>query len=422
MKMWSRFLALLVALLMIGACAVAENTDATANPVLAVVGEREITLSEADEMAYMLYYYGYLDAYPNYAAAVSSLVDSAIIEHQIKAAGYNQFPEEEMAAFRNEAAAEWEAMLEQYIANYLTEDTEKARATLREQAISYYGAYGYTEEMVLEEMLLQEGYNVLEETLLDGYVPTEDEIQAVFQEYGAQYQEMFENDVASYEYYTNYYGYESWYTPAGYRSVLHILMDVDAKLLTAWQDAQMALDEAASAETVDEAAVAAAQTALDNAKAAVLDSKKAELDDIYARLEKGEDIQTLIAQYNTDPGMMDAATLAEGYPVHPSSILYDMDFTAGAFQERMAIPGDWSDPVVSQFGIHVLYYLKDVPGGLLMTEEIHTDIATFLHENKLNAAYEAAIPEWTAELNIVVNDALIETVQAEAEAQMATAQ
>ena len=420
MNNWTRFLALLAALMMLCACAFAENTSEL-DPVLAVVGADEITLSEADEMAYMLYYYGLVEAYPNYAAAVDYMVQTAVIENHIKEAGFMEFNEDEMAAFRNEVSAEWEAMLEQYVANYLTEDTAEARATLREQAVAYYAAYGYSEESLLENMLLQEGYVRLEEALMAGYVPAEEEVTAVFEQQGAQYQQMFANDVATFEYYTNYYGYESWYTPEGYRSVLHILLGVDEALLTAWQDAQMALDEAASAEPADEAAVAAAKAAVETARQAVLDSKKAELDDIYARLAQGEDIAALIAQYNTDPGMQDASILAEGYHVHPQSIIYDMDFVAGSFEEQMTAPGTYSQPVVSQFGIHVIYYLKDVPGGLVLTDAIRAEIEEYLVSERMNAAYSENLPLWEAKLNVSLNSELIAQAQQEAEAAMAEA-
>ena len=419
MNIWSRFLALLVALMMVCVCAVAENTEETLNPVLAMVNDYEITLSEADEMAYMLYYYGYVETYPDYAATVEYMIQTAIIENHIKNAGFMTFTDEEMAAFQNEASAEWDAMLEEYVSYYLTEDTAEARATLHEQAVSYYEAYGYSVDALVDDLLMTEGYARLEAALMDGYVPSEEDIQNVFMQYGSQYQAMFEGDVSSYEYSTNYYGYDSWYTPEGYRSVLHILLDVDAELLSAWQDAQMVLDEAASAETVDEAAVATAKDAVEAARQAVVDSKSAELTDIYARLEKGEDIINLIAQYNTDPGMQNEATLAEGYHVHPESILYDVDFTAGSFEEQMTAPGTYSEPVVSQFGIHVIYYLKDVPGGLIMTDAIRTEITDFLVSNRMQIAYDEGLAQWKQEMTIVMYEDLIAMAQQEANAAMA---
>lgn len=382
----------------------------SANPVLATIGDYEITLAEADEIAYLLYYYGYVEDYPDYRGAVDYLAETYIIEKHIADAGYDQFTEEEMAAFRNEAAAEWEAQLDSYVNNYLTEDTAEARAELRTQAEAYYASQGYSEASVLESALMTEAYARMEEDMRAGYVPTEEEIQNVFNEFGAQYQQMYENDIATYEYSVNYYGYESWYTPEGYRSVLHILLEADQALLDAWELAQVELDEAASAETVDEAAVKAAEEKLAAARQAVIDSKKTELDDIYARLEKGEDFVTLINQYNTDPGMQDPATLEAGYEVHQSSIIYDQDFVKGSFQEHMTAPGTYSEPVVSGFGIHVIYYKNDVPSGLLMTDDIHAEIVAYLESMHMQSAYDAGMAEWGEGIVLTIDEEMISNV------------
>ena len=56
----------------------------------------------------------------------------------------------------------------------------------------------------------------------------------------------------------------------------------------------------------------------------------------------------LIQEYGTDPGMQDAATRAEGYPVHMDSTNWDAAFTAGAF--TMEKIGDISEPVVGSYG------------------------------------------------------------------------
>lgn len=386
---------------------------AATNPVLATIGDREITLAEADETAYLLYYYGYVEQYPDYKAAVDYLTETAIIEKHIADAGFDQFTEEELAAFKNEAAAEWEAQLESYVTNYLTEDTPEARAELRTQAEAYYAAQGYSEASVLEDLIMSEAYVRMEAAMKGDYVPTEEEIQKVFNDYGAQYQKIYENDVANYEYTTNYYGYESWYTPEGYRAVLHILLEADQALLDAWEAAQAELDEAASAETVDEAAVKAAEEKLAAARQAIVDSKKTEIDDIYARLEKGESFTALISEYNTDPGMQDPATLESGYEVHQESIIYDQDFVKGSFQEHMTAPGTYSEPVVSGFGIHIIYYLRDVEGGLIMTDEIRTEIVTFLESNHMQEAYDKGMAEWSEGIVITVDEEMIANVTAE---------
>lgn len=412
-----RLLALCVALMMLCVAAFAqeaenaETQEMDMDLVLAQVGDTSFTLYDVDSTAYMLNYYGYTETYPDYAYAVDYLVQTAVIEHHLKEAGYDQLSDAEMEAFQNEAKAEWEAVLDDYVNNYLTEDTDEARAALREQALAYYAAQGYSESVLLEEMVMKEAYDRFEKDLVGGYVPTEEEINKVFQEVGANYQAQYEGNVGMYEYYTTYAGYESWYVPEGYRAVTHILLEVDEELLAAYLDAQAAYDETNSAETVDGDLLKAAESALNDTLAKVIASRQEDIDAIYARLEKGENFENLINEYGTDPGMQDPATLAEGYKVHADSIMYDAAFTQGAFQSHMTQPGTYSEPVVGQFGIHIVYYLADVPGGLIMTDDIHAEISEYLESLKLNEAYNAGYPQWSEAAGVTVHTELIEQVQ-----------
>lgn len=408
------------------ATAVPEATDVPAsadvtadNPVLAQVDDQQLLLSDVQETAELLYNNGYTDKENDYQTALNYMLNQAITKHYIAQAGLDQFTDEEKAAFANEASEEWESALNDYVENYLTEDTQEQRDTLRAQAEAYYAAYGVSESVVLDELMLREEYSRLETKLADGYTPTEDEINAVFNEYGEQYRQQYEGNVPMYEFYTQYYGYESWYIPEGYRAVLHILLKVDDDLLNAYTEAENAYDEAAGAETPDETAVAAAQTALDAAREAVLANVQPQLDDIYARLEKGEDFKALIAEYGKDPGMEDVTNLEKGYAVHKNSIIYDPAFTQGAFQDRMAKVGDYSDPVIGQNGVHVIYYLADMEGGLVMTDEIRQEISEYLVSNKINEAYTAGLETWKADMNIVTYQDALDAAQAQADAEAA---
>lgn len=420
MKMMKKLLALCAVLMLLCGAALAEpaeTAESAAVPedaVLATVNGEKITAADADDAAYLLYSYGYTENYPDYDRAIEYLIQQAVVKDHLEKEGYLTFSEEEEAAFANEANAQWEEMLDQYVSAYLSEDTEEARASLRDQAIAYYEGIGGTLQSVQDELRLNAAVDRMEADLSEGYVPTEEEIQQVFDQYGAQYKEQYENNVPMYEFYTQYYGYESWYIPEGYRSVIHILLDVDADLLKAYTDAQAALDEAESAETPDEAAVAEARAKAEEARAAVIASRQDTIDEIKARLEKGESFQDLIAEYGSDPGMQDAEQLAKGYNVHPESILWDTAFRDAAFQEGMRQPGDVSEPVVGSYGIHILYYLGDVTGGLIMTDSIHDEIAEYLESSKLNAAYNAGYEEWLSQVEVVRDDALIEQMKASA--------
>lgn len=424
MKTTKRILAVCAMLLIVATAlltnkpAVAE--DATAdNPVLAQVAEKQLLLSDVQDMAYLLYSNGYTETENDYQYALDYLVSQEVTLNHIKKSGMDQFTDEEKAAFANEASQEWESALDEYVTYYLTEDTQEQRDTLRTQAIAYYEAYGYSEEALLEQLLLNEEYDRLDRELTGDYAPSEEEINEIFNLYGEQYRQQYENNVAMYEYYTQYYGYESWYVPEGYRAILHILLNVEDELLNAYIDAQNAYDEADGAETPDEQAIADAKVAMDAAYDAVIASVQPQLDDIYARLEKGESFKSLIVEYGNDPGMEDVNTLATGYPVHRDSIIYDSAFTAGAFQDRMEKAGDYSDPVVGQYGVHVLYYLADMEGGLVMTDDIRAEINDYLLSMKINENYEASLEQWKEGMSITIYQDTLEAMQALSDAELA---
>ena len=230
------------------------------------------------------------------------------------------------------------------------------------------------------------------------------------------YQAQYENDVQQYDYNVNYMGNESWYVPEGYRAVIHILLNnIDADLLETYETAQALYEEALSADPVDEAAVADAKAAMNAAHDAIIASRQEDIDTIYTRLQNGETFESLIAEYGADPGMNDEETLKNGYSVHPKSVWCMPAFVEGAFQEGMEKPGDVSQPVISSYGIHIVYYLRDVPSGLIMTDSIRAEIVEYLVSNQLNEAYDAAYAEWLSEVTITRNEEAIAALKAEIE-------
>ena len=163
-------------------------------------------------------------------------------------------------------------------------------------------------------------------------------------------------------------------------------------------------EEAVPEEPVTEEQLEEARLAMEAAKDAVLQSKKAELDDIETRLAAGEAFETLIAQYNEDTGLNPAV----GYEVHRESIMWDPVFRDAAFSEEMAQPGDHSKPVVGSYGIHILYYLSDAPEGAVpMTADARSQIVESLRSQLINEALYNIYEEKLPELTITKDDAAI---------------
>ena len=290
------------------------------------------------------------------------------------------------------AKADWDRVVNEIAAGLfgITDETpEEEKAAALEQAAEYIGAvYGYTEELFISEAVDNEILVRVEQTMTGDIEVTDDEVKAAYDNAVAADKAQYEGNVSMYEIYSMYYGQESLYVPEGYRGITHILLKVDDALLSdymakkdtfeAQQTAEPAAEateeaaeetaEAATEETAEAAAEPVTEEQVAAAKQAVLDSVKETVDEIKAKFEAGTSFEDLIAEYGTDPGMQDPATLANGYSVHQDSIMWDPAFTEGAMALEKV--GDMGEPVVGSYGVHILYYLRDVPAGAVeMTEE-----------------------------------------------------
>ena len=421
MKHWNRMLALVLALLLCLSAALAEAAPVeNADPVLFTFDGEEITQSQVDEALYNMLMNGYVENESDYDAAIQALIQDKVLQAKIAELGFDQFTEEEEAAILEDARQEWESALDYYVSYFLTEDTDEARAQTRQQAEAYYNMNGYDLNVLFESAKRSASYDKLQASILEGanITVTEEEIASVFQQYAEGDRDAYEGNIQMYEINTNYYGYDSWYIPEGYRGIIHILLNVDEELLTAYQDAQAAYEEAKDAEVLDVAALDKAQKALDEAQAAVLASKQDVIDAIYARLEKGEAFTALIAEYGEDPGMKNEEYLKNGYGVHAESMVYDPAFVAGAFSEKMQKPGDVSDPVIGSYGIHILNYLRDIPAGIVeLSDEIRAEISDYLTTSKNSQILNETVEAWTAAHEIVYNDEAIAAAKAQGQAQ-----
>ena len=427
MKNLYRLLALALALLMaFSSLALAEDAapeeaealQITDDTVLFTVYGREVTKAEVRRLLNEMVAQAYVDDVNDYDAAIEYLVEQIVVEHQISEMGLDVFTAEEEEAIHADADVQWEEALNYYITYFLTEDTEEARAKAREDAEAYYAAYGMNEDVLYEQLLQAASYDRLQEKLFEGkdISVSEEEIRQTFELYAEQDKQNFANDIYMYELYQNYYGnYESWYQPGGYRGILHILLNTNQELLDAYLTAQASYEEAQSAEEGEDASAETSATAanVEAAKAALLANHQKMIDDIYDKLAQGESFQSLIALYGTDPGMQVESNLETGYAVHRDSIVWDPAFTAGAFSEKMQKPGDVSDPVIGTNGIHILYYLRDIPEGYIeMTDEIRASVEEYLMGSKQSAVISDAMAEWLEQANVEYNEEAISAAKA----------
>lgn len=426
--MYKKLIAVFMVLIM-GLSFLAGLAEAPAeDPVLATVDGKEIIKSQVDAEIVQMLNNQFIDDETQYATVLQFMVNRELITKKIADLGFDQFTKDEEDAFLSEAQQQLDKAVETYADYYQSADSEKAREDAVQQARDTFTAQGVTVELIAQDVKNRAGLDRLNEYLLGGYEPSEEEVQSVFQEVGGIYKQQYENDIAQYEYMTQYGGQNIWFTPEGYRSVVHILLMADDALLENYKALNAAFEEQQQhqdsvpvengtepAEQPAEEKKEVTQQMLDEARQAVLDSKKADIDQIYERLNRGESFVDLIKEYGEDPGMTVPSNLEEGYPVHAQSILYDPAFTAAAFSEKMQKVGDVSDPAVSTFGIHILHYLRDLPSGLELTDAIRQEIEDYLTAKKQNEVFQQALTAWAQQEQIVYFQEAIDAATAQAQ-------
>lgn len=390
MKIVNRIGLLLLALALLAVGAFAESTAATpaeATPgeladdtVVAIANGIEITRQEVITYAQLLQSYGYLNSALDYESAFDYMLLLNIVPRvKVAEAGARTLLGDDYDALEQEYADKFESSVKEYMTSAYGEDIpDEEYAGKYAEALEYFASLGFEKETYISDSIIYDAYDKL---LSDMDFPvSEEEIIKTFNE-TVEEQKSVVTGAAAYEYYTGL-GYSVLYRPEGYRGISHILLKADDELTKAYKEA-----------ADDEAKKAAAD--------AIVESLKDRIDEIYARLENGESFEALISEYGEDPGMT-GDTLRDGYPVHRDSTTYMQEFTDGAFSEKMLNVGDVSDPIVTSYGVHILHYVRDIPGGAEeMTDEMHESIYDYL----VQTAQSVQIEAWRDELTIAYTDA-----------------
>ena len=386
MKNFFRILALALALAMAFVCFAEDAAEELAEErvVLMTVGGIPVYQDEAEQIAYLLYYYGSTEEY-SVVDGVNYILYYDIAPTLLTAGKEAELlGEENIAALTETHEAQYRAEIEEYASYFMPEEaTEEDKAAAIAEAEEAYLAQGVTEESYIADQIALDAFEAFLATL-DGTV-TDEDVQAYYNQIAAEDEMYLGSDIQMYEYYKYFYNYDIFYQPEGYRSVLHILLGADEELLTAYTDAA---DEEAKAE----------------AAAAIIAFNQETIDAIYAELDAGATFEEEILKYNTDPGMDDPTNLAEEYAVHRESIMWDPAFVEATFS--LDEVGQMSGPYVGEYGIYIVYYLRDVPAGPTeLGDDLRTQLKDALLTEKKNTTLMVKLDQWESEADIVYTDA-----------------
>lgn len=382
---------------------------------------------------------------------LESLVQESVLHAKAAELGYGEPDEATLQTLTEEAAADFENYVTMYQGYFSTEgatDEENRAAT-----IDYLAQNGVTQESILEDRL----HNYQEEQLYDAITGdvavTDEDVEAKYQEILAMDKEDFVDD----------YSYNACradgeviaWNPEGYRAVKQVLiqfgdeqsqqMDELKATLETLNDELAALDEAEAeaaaaevaedeadeaedaAETADEeadaeAAEEEAELAEDAAEAALAEHRSraeiqsdigqvgAAIEALYAELmpraqevvdafNAGTDFETLIAQYNDDPGMTTEPSASQGYAVSAESTYWDKSFTEAAMSIESV--GQISEPARGDYGIYIVYYLSDITPGDVALDEIREGVEAAALEEKIQKTYDDQVSAWVQEASPV---------------------
>ena len=322
--------------------------------------------------------------------------------------------EEEQTAARTAAQEEWDATIQDGLAYYgITESsTEEERNATLLAVLAELETMGYTEESYISDAVRYASYDKLVDYASQGVSVSDEDVVTYYNSLVEADKELYENDAAAYEqtqymnqmyimYGMSDYATPIYYKPAGYRLVTHILLEASEELLTAYVDLQAAYEEQQitleEGGTVEGELVTAEE--IENARLAILANVQPTVDEINQKLAEGVAFADLIPLYTADTGMMDAESIAAGYEVHMDSTNWVIPFRDQSF--TVDTIGDVTAPVVTDYGVHIIQYVADVPAGPVeLTEEMQAYFHEVLLSNAISDAYSNAIAQWTSEATV----------------------
>ena len=450
-------LAMLMAMiLLLSSCALVVKDEKVDNAtVILQMGDKTITKdkvkeetqNQLDSMAYMysLYGYSYDTTDPDNIAqaqedAIDALKNDMVLSAKAAELGLDVLTDEEKETAQTKAQEGYDSALS-YVKQYMLTDTEG----MDEDTLAAAAADKLTELKVsLDSYLESETKTIIDDKLREYIVKdvavTDEEIQT-------EYDSKVEADKATYADAAGKWataannGTTLYYAPAGVRRVKQILTKFhdedqtaidDAKdqvtaantaittaqakidaaqetldlegdtdeIKEAKEKAQADKDTATDELTVAQAALEAANKAVEDATNKAFENLDAETDEILTAVNaEGADWQAIMDEKNQDPGMK---SNEKGYAVAADMTNFDSAFVEAAM--ALEKPGDISGKVKgTSYGYYIIRYESDEAEGPVALDEVKEGISSSLLSTKQTETYNATVKQWVEEAGIKVD-------------------
>lgn len=367
------------------ACAFAGCSAVVEDPVVAKVGDVEIKYSTFYNAFTTYAQYGLIDTSNSETAKdgrqmiMDTLVNSVIPVAEAYKEGI-ELSEEETNTAKESALTAANSYLTDYEDETIEDETERREAAIKgfndafkSSGFNFDDVLADMEKQYIEDALTQK---ILNENYASIAEPTDEEIQARYDDELEADKKQYEEDPSQYStdmsYYTYYGTLKPLVAPEGLYYVKHILI----------KNADNA-DE----EDKDRDYMALAQEVLDKVNA-------------------GEDFDALITEYNEDPGM---ESNPDGYIIGADfEGVYDDAFQKAAAELKKE--GDVSGLVEGTYGMHIIKRYKDISTDPVPLDEVKDAIKDEIMTEKKNDMYDDLIEQWRSGLEIVTYDKRVQYV------------
>ena len=322
---------------------------------------------------------------------VSRFVRIGALQSKLAEAGRNDFTPEETERLKAAASSRYEELYR----TLLSRMRETNPDITEEQVSESMENLGYTLDALYLEYELSERQLRAAELFVPQPLLTEAQVRDYYErEFLGPDRERYANDIPLYEREILATDSEAFYLPAGYRCLRQILLAYPAEVTEKLKPFRRAMEAQAEKVTAalaeltsvvtttevwseldapraayDEAVSGMEQARKDweeEREALTLPLLRETLDGIQARLDAGASFTELIREYSTD--LSERNLTGAGYPLHPDSEAWPENYLRAGL--ALAKPGDVSGPVLTDQGIHILYYAADLPSGeRVLTEE-----------------------------------------------------
>jgi len=360
------------------------------------------------------------------AVAMENTIIEKLMYQKAAEMGLGELSAEEIAEAEAVAQTDWSSAIDNYLAYFYPDLTAESAAediaAAEAEAEAYYLESGFDLSVLTDEYKKYMVLDKVQAVMIQDAVVTDEEVENLYQELVAADKELYEGDIAAYmaynsqvdmmAMYASMYGMANdmdyaWYKPEGFRAVRHILLPVDEELMNTYTDLQARYEEQQAAEgeepAADEPDTTEAPVTIEQvneAKAAIFASLADKIEEINQKVVDGVDFDELIVEYGVDADGNPSDPGMNSNPYYEVCAASDSVYVAEFVEASMSIPevGGISAPYLSSFGIHIVKYLHDIPGGPVeMTAAQHEAKRAELLYEKQNELYSAAIDQWLAE-------------------------